>query len=456
MDSTKPLLTVYVTNYNYGKYIEQCLESIIGQSFRDFELLIIDDGSTDNSSEVIDKYKNLDVLDITVIEQQNRGLIVSNNIALRIAQGKYIVRVDADDYLHPDMLMHLVNKLEEDPRIALAFADYYLVNEQGEIIAEEKRITLSESNLKDRPAHGACTVIRKEVLIESGGYSEEFSCQDGYDLWLRIALKNRVEHLSLPLFYYRQHGKSLTRDVGRILDTRSRIIKKHSYDLKLDLLDHLAIVPVRDIDAELALKEISGISVLERTIRSIATSELIKTIVVSTSSEEIIAAVEEVAVDGKSLLICRRPKQLGGMNQPIEKTVDYVLGKLSKNFDSIFIVSIEYPFRKDFYLDKALRTMYLFEAESVVSVVQESANFYTHSGSGLVPLNQNASLRLEREFVFRETGGIHGIRQSAYALKKKIVADRSTFIIVDELSGLRASSPIGTRSVSILFDRTES
>ena len=91
----QPLVTVYITNYNYGNYIEKAINSLLEQTFKDFEMLIIDDGSTDNSREIIEKHAS--VKNVKIIYQKNKGLITSNNIALRLARGKYLMRLDADD-----------------------------------------------------------------------------------------------------------------------------------------------------------------------------------------------------------------------------------------------------------------------------------------------------------------------------------------------------------------------
>ena len=91
------LISVYITNYNYGKYLEQSIKSVLNQTTKDFELIIIDDGSTDNSLEIIKKFENKP--QIKFIKQKNKGLNVSNNIALKLSKGKYIIRLDADDWL---------------------------------------------------------------------------------------------------------------------------------------------------------------------------------------------------------------------------------------------------------------------------------------------------------------------------------------------------------------------
>ena len=102
MQKKIPTITVYMPNYNYGDYIEEAIESVENQVFKDWELIIIDDGSTDGSRKILKKYSTHNK--ITVIEQKNKGLNVTNNVALRIARGKYIVRLDADDYLDENFL----------------------------------------------------------------------------------------------------------------------------------------------------------------------------------------------------------------------------------------------------------------------------------------------------------------------------------------------------------------
>ena len=173
-----PLVTVYITNHNYGKYIENAIKSVINQTMQDFELIIIDDGSTDNSREIIEKYTDLE--NVTSIYQKNKGLNVTNNIALRFSHGKYIIRLDADDYFDEHALQVLSGILEKNEDVGLVFPDYTLINEFDEVMDVIRRHDFNEVKMLDQPAHGACTMIRAKCLKELGGYDEEFRCQDGY------------------------------------------------------------------------------------------------------------------------------------------------------------------------------------------------------------------------------------------------------------------------------------
>ena len=156
-----PLVTVYITNHNYGKYISKAIMSVLKQSMNSFELIIIDDGSKDNSKKIIDKFKkNKKVISVF---QKNKGLTVSNNLALRLAKGKYIMRLDADDWLDRNALQIMSNYLEKNNNIGLVFPDYFEVDEKGDIINLVRRHDFKKVKLLDKPAHGACTMIRKSV-----------------------------------------------------------------------------------------------------------------------------------------------------------------------------------------------------------------------------------------------------------------------------------------------------
>ena len=127
-----PLVTIYITNYNYGKYLQKSIESVLNQTFKNFELIIIDDGSTDSSKSIISKFKNNSK--IRVVYQKIKGLHQSNNLALKISKGRFIIRLDADDWLDIRALEILVNAIKKDNEIGLVFPDYYEVDEEGEII----------------------------------------------------------------------------------------------------------------------------------------------------------------------------------------------------------------------------------------------------------------------------------------------------------------------------------
>ena len=424
-----PLITVYITNYNYGKYIKQSIESVLAQKNRCFELIIMDDGSTDDSKQVIEQYRNHPK--VTIVYQENKGLNVSNNIAIKLSRGEYIVRLDADDYMHENMLSLLSQKLQSDNSIALVFPDYYVVNRTGEIIIEEKRHDFSRVTMYDQPAHGACTMIRKSILVELGGYSEEFTRQDGYELWIKVIKNKRVANVNLPLFYYRQHNTNLTNNKEKLYETRHSIVKKHTKKLQVSLMNHVAIIPIRD-DGEkpLCLRRFADTTLVDILIKDVLSTDNIKKIILTTPNESIMSYVSKKY--GDKIIVDSRPRELARINTDIINTVKYCLDKYHLElFDTVTVVNYEYPLRGSFYIDKALNTLYLFNADRVISVCRDNANFYQHDGGGLKPFNSNKALKLEREFVYREVGGIHTMKIADIINDKNIMDGKSTHILMD-------------------------
>ena len=125
--SDNSLVTIYVVNHNYGRFLEECLTSVFSQTYKNIEILLIDDGSTDKESEfLLDKFERDPR--IFLIRQENCGLTFSNNVALKNSTGKYIMRLDADDYLEKNCVEELVKVLDNNPDYVLVFPDYYEIS----------------------------------------------------------------------------------------------------------------------------------------------------------------------------------------------------------------------------------------------------------------------------------------------------------------------------------------
>ena len=222
-----PLISVYIVNFNYQKYLKQSILSVLSQTYKNFELIIIDDGSNDNSKKIIDEFKHPKI--IKKIYNKNIGLNRSNNIALKNANGSYIIRLDADDYFKKNALKTFVDHIKRNIKSSLIYPDYYIVDEYGIKLSRVKREHfVKKVKMLDLPAHGACTMFKTSVLKKIGGYDESFSCQDGYDIWLKIINNYQISNINNPLFFYRQHSLSLTKNEHKILTTRAKIKEKGS------------------------------------------------------------------------------------------------------------------------------------------------------------------------------------------------------------------------------------
>lgn len=408
----EPLVTVYITNHNYGRYVRQAVESVLAQSMQDFELLIIDDGSTDDSRAVISAYEGHPK--VRIIFQENKGLNRTNNIALKASRGRYVMRLDADDFLDPQALLVLANKLEENPELGLVFPDYYYVDARGEVTGQERRHNFDAGvSLLDQPAHGACTMIRKRCLQGVGGYSEDFRCQDGYDLWLRFVEKWEVSNVNLPLFYYRRHGENLTSNNEMIIATRAEIKKAHARRTAKPPCPTLAVVPVRGRSVDpgcVALEPLGGKPLLDWTLDAALEAEQVEGVVLTSPDEAVLAHCRERY--GDKVQTVKRPVELARETTGLDATLRHAAGNVTLDFDpsALLVLSTETPFRGAMYLDKAVHTMRIFGVDSVIAIIPEDDLFFRHEGDGLVLLGNHGrqdQIRFEREYLYRKLPGLN-------------------------------------------------
>ena len=406
-----PKVTVYIPNHNYGRYIEKAVESVLSQTMEDFELIIIDDGSTDNTMEILAKYKRH--AKIRIIEQSNKGLNVTNNIALRLANGKYIIRLDADDYFDENILLVLSNIFDTKPEVELVYPDYYHVDENNEVIEIVRRQKIGqEVSLLDIPAHGAGTMFRRESLIEVGGYQEEFSCQDGYDIWLKMIKRYKPYNVNNPLFYYRQHPESLTNKRETILNTR-REIKRRFVEKEMNVLRPkvLGIIPVirHSIYVQSGpFVRLAGKPLLWYTLNELQNTDVLDKIVLASDDDEIL----DYGSNFSGIERFKRPTEYSRTTTSHADLFKYILTRMREesNYrpDAVCILYITAPFRRAKHIRKAIDTMIVFDVDSVISVDQELARCYQRGRFGLSPMqNSRRIMRIEREAIFKENGAIY-------------------------------------------------
>ena len=437
LKNKEPLVTIYITNYNYSKFIEKSIKSALSQTYKNFELFIIDDGSTDNSKKIIEKFSNNQK--VRIIYKKRSGLINTNNVAIKIANGEFITRLDADDWLDPNFLNIMVNKALQNKRIAMVFCNYYLTNYKGEITNQFLRHDFNKAKLKDQPAHGACSLIRTNLLKEIGGYDEQFKCQDGVDLWFKLIKKYKVEQINLPLFYYRQHANSLSSNKKEIYKTKNEIIKKHTKNIKNKFKKIIAIIPVRDQHNSknfIALKKISSTTIIEDILNKIKKIKKIKKIIVTTPDKNIKNHVKKKFKN--TVLVEDREKNLARINTPLTMTIESVLKrnkeKKSKN-KLIIITNVINPLIKQQDFEAGIDLMNFFDLDSVIGVCKENDLFYRHNGNTLKKIVKSSNLSLERDEIYRQVGGLLIVRSDKIGNSKKI-----GHIILDKYSSLKITN----------------
>jgi len=454
-----PLVTVYITNHNYGSFIKQAIDSVLEQTLTDFELIIIDDGSTDASKDIIEGYADYPA--VRIVYQERRGLNATNNIALRLARGKYIMRLDADDYLDPNALIVLSNTIERDDRIGLVFPDYYLVDRDGHLLGMERRHDFStDVSLYDQPAHGACTMIRKEYLENVGGYDEQFTCQDGYDLWIKFIDTYEVMNVNLPLFYYRQHGSNLTKNENRILSTRSMIRSAHVKRQRRERRS-VGIIPVRGVSVDpssVAMQELAGRPLLRWVVDTALRTRNLDRVIVTSSDPEVLGYAREIPA-GDRLLVIPRPSELGRQNVRAQLTLRYILEQYpvaALNPEVVVMLSTECPFLTAGFMDDAVHAFSLFDIDSVITVRPDHSTFYQHNGHGLHSLlPQDRFTHLERDALFRYAGGLSGFDVSVLRRAPEDEALRLGHVVIDQRSAYAVQSAFDLKVAEFLAQEAQ-
>ena len=213
-----PDISVIVCCYNHEKWIERCLRSLLLQEHiknSDYEVIIIDDFSKDNSLRVI---KNFEHENIKIFRNnKNFGLPKSINKAIRIAKGRYIVRVDSDDYVSRNFLYMCRVFLNLNREYQAVAVDYYKVKDSEELI---KKVNCFKEQI-------ACGVMfRKECLFEIGLYNDKFQMREGHDLRKRFEKRFQVGHLNIPLYKYRFHEKNRTKNKKKLVKYNKLLKKK--------------------------------------------------------------------------------------------------------------------------------------------------------------------------------------------------------------------------------------
>ncbi len=198
--------------YNGEPYLRKAVDSILNQTFEDFEFLFINDASTDGTLEILKSYKDARMK--IVNNEKNIGLTRSLNIGLKIAKGEYVARQDADDFSALDRLEKELNFLEINRDYAAVGSFIKVVGESGEeLYAIEKPITNKEIrnylNISNCIAHGSA-MIRMNCLYERGFYDESIPKTQDYDLWLRLSEKYKLANLPEYLYFWRRHKGNIS------------------------------------------------------------------------------------------------------------------------------------------------------------------------------------------------------------------------------------------------------
>ncbi len=227
-----PAVSVVMPVYNGEKYLKEAIESVLGQTFRDFEFIVVDDGSTDRTPDILGSYPELEV-----VSQANAGVTRALNAGFRQAVGKYIARMDADDVALPTRLERQVAYLEAHPQVGLLGAAYYEIDETGRTV-RQVTMPLSDGELRKalaryNPFLHSSIVVRKDLAEKLDYYDEDerYKCCEDYEFWIRLARHSQLANLGEALMKWRSHQANVTAvyDDDKLrgdIRLRSRVIRE--------------------------------------------------------------------------------------------------------------------------------------------------------------------------------------------------------------------------------------
>ncbi len=220
------LISVVIPCYNQAHFLTEAIASVAAQRYRHFELIVVDDGSTDATEEVARRYPWVQCLG-----QENRGLAGARNTGLHASSGEYIVFLDADDRLLPEALRAGKEALDANPSSAFAFGAYRKITEDGRVLPERR--ARSRFNPEDpfrsflegnHAGMHSNVMYRRAAVLEAGGFQPTYGCED-YDLFLRLARSHSVVEHAVMIAEYRQHEHSMSRNTRLMFTTTLKVLR---------------------------------------------------------------------------------------------------------------------------------------------------------------------------------------------------------------------------------------
>ena len=222
-----PEVSVIIPSYNSARYLADAVDSVLSQSFRDLEVLVIDDGSTDDTATVARRYRR----PVRYLRQENQGVAVARNRGIAESLGRYIAFLDADDTWLPAKLEAQLEALGKNPGYRACYTAFTVVSSQLAPIqvsrSNRRAGTLEDLLLRGNVIGSICTVLCERSLLESaGGFDPSLSQCADWDMWTRLAVFTEFLYVDRPLVTYRQHTANMSRNAALLEQDSLRVLEK--------------------------------------------------------------------------------------------------------------------------------------------------------------------------------------------------------------------------------------
>ena len=231
MVETMPKVSVIIPIYNAEKFISETIESVVAQTYPDWEIIAVDDGSTDKTPEILKEYAKKLPKKVRVITQKNSGVSTARNNAIAVAKGGHVAFLDHDDLWMPEKLEKQVKLLDSDKKLGLVYSDCDMIDHEGRL----KKGSLVRGKMFRGNVFNELlcanfiplltAVVKKGVLDEVGAFDPKYKIAEEYDLFLRIAERYPIDFVEQPLAKYRVHGGRASRNVKTAVDEDFQIME---------------------------------------------------------------------------------------------------------------------------------------------------------------------------------------------------------------------------------------
>ena len=211
-----PKVTVIVASYNNARYLPACLDSLLHQTFSDFEVLVADDCSTDNSLEICQQYSKRDPRIRVITTEKNQGVTYVKHLGLKEATGEYIAVLDSDDVALPQRLEKQAAWLDSHPDTVLVAGYYGVIDANDRVIKRQKKAPIDDTSIRWWLTFGNCLIhstvmYRGKPALDCGGYDVSFFHGEDIELYAKLLTVGKFEALPEVVSYWRSHRSSVTK-----------------------------------------------------------------------------------------------------------------------------------------------------------------------------------------------------------------------------------------------------
>ncbi len=249
-------VSVIIPAYNAEEYLAETLDSVVAQSFRDIEVVLVDDGSTDGTIALAEGYANR--LNLTILRQRSGGPAAARNTGIRQSRGAYCAFIDSDDLMLPQRIAEQCAALDADPEVGLAHTDLMTFDHSGVIHVTRRAFSapvgghILPTLLLDNSITTSTVMARRSCLLEAGLFDDSLRISEDFDLWLRMAERWKVAYVDKPLVKYRRRPGSASEDkvktglaalkvVEKFWESHGEFAASHSALRRRSLARHLAV-----------------------------------------------------------------------------------------------------------------------------------------------------------------------------------------------------------------------